>query len=147
MYYFICFTKNRTLNASHILMWYFSEKIILGKQINDSICISQCMWTLIKCQSGATCLFTGLLLKWASTIKIQLSMLVYFKADLIIISLKIKLFSPWYSWKIAVLALNNNHSLTHSFHQPCCLDYVPFLQCLHWLHHLICCNYCVRKFC
>ena len=30
---------------------------------------------------------------------------------LIIISLKINLFSPWYSWKIAKLALNNNHSL------------------------------------
>jgi hypothetical protein len=30
--------------------------------------------------------------------------------------LKIILFSPWYSWKIAELALNNNHSLTHSNH-------------------------------
>jgi hypothetical protein len=29
------------------------------------------------------------------------------------ISLKIDLFSPWNSWKIADLALNNNHSLTH----------------------------------
>jgi hypothetical protein len=28
--------------------------------------------------------------------------------------LKINLFSPWYSWKIAELALNNNHSLTYS---------------------------------
>ena len=27
--------------------------------------------------------------------------------------LKINLFSPWYSWKIAELVLNNNHSLTH----------------------------------
>jgi len=27
--------------------------------------------------------------------------------------LKINLFSPWYSWKITELALNNNHSLTH----------------------------------
>ena len=34
--------------------------------------------------------------------------------DLIIISLKINLFLPWYSWKIAELALNNIHSLTHS---------------------------------
>jgi hypothetical protein len=25
----------------------------------------------------------------------------------------IHLFSPWYSWKIAELALSNNHSLTH----------------------------------
>jgi hypothetical protein len=50
----------------------------------------------------------GLLFQWA--IKIQLSMLVQNKVDLIIISLRIKLFSPWYGWKIAELALNNNHS-------------------------------------
>ena len=55
----------------------------------------------------------GLLFQWTSTIEIQLSMMVYYKADLIIISLKIKLFSPWYGWKITELALNNNHSLTH----------------------------------
>jgi len=52
--------------------------------------------------------------QWASTIKIQLSLLVWYKADIIIIPLKINLFSPWYSWKIAALALNNNHSLTQS---------------------------------
>ena len=34
--------------------------------------------------------------------------------DLIIISLKINFFSPRYSWKIAELALKNNHSLTQS---------------------------------
>ena len=40
----------------------------------------------------------GLLLQLASTIKIQLSVLVWYKAkNLIIISLKINLFSPWYS--------------------------------------------------
>jgi hypothetical protein len=38
--------------------------------------------------------------------------LLQYKADLFIISLKINLFSPWYRWKIAELALNNNHSLT-----------------------------------
>ena len=53
----------------------------------------------------------GLLFQWASTTKIQLSVLVKYKVDPIIISLKINLFSPWYSWKIAELALNNNHSL------------------------------------
>ena len=53
-----------------------------------------------------------LLFQWASTIKIQLRVLVQHKVDLIIIPLKISLFSPWYSWKIAELALNNNHSLT-----------------------------------
>ena len=54
----------------------------------------------------------GLLFQWPSTIKIQLSVLVQYNADLIIISLKINLFSPWYSWKIAELALNNNHTLS-----------------------------------
>jgi hypothetical protein len=29
--------------------------------------------------------------------------------------LKINLISPWYSWKIAEFALNNNHSLTQAF--------------------------------
>jgi hypothetical protein len=53
----------------------------------------------------------GLLFQWASTIKIQISVLVCYKADLIIISLKINLSSLWYSWKIAELMLNNNHSL------------------------------------
>ena len=32
--------------------------------------------------------------------------------DLIIISLKINLLSPWYGWKGAEMALNNNHSIT-----------------------------------
>jgi hypothetical protein len=54
----------------------------------------------------------GLLFQWASIMKIQRSVLVQYKADLIIISLKINLLSPWYSWKIAELALNNNHSIT-----------------------------------
>jgi hypothetical protein len=46
----------------------------------------------------------GVLFQWASTIKIHV----------IIISLKINLFSSWYSWKIAELALNNNYSLFFS---------------------------------
>ena len=48
----------------------------------------------------------------ACTIKIQLSVLVSLKADLIPISLKINLFWSWYRWTIAELALKNNHSLT-----------------------------------
>ena len=59
-----------------------------------------------------------LLFQWASTITIQLSALFKYKADLIIISLKINLHSPWYSWKIDELVLNKNHSLTHnSYHE------------------------------
>jgi hypothetical protein len=56
----------------------------------------------------------GQLFQWASTIKNPTQCVGHkYKADLIIISLKINLFSPWYSWKIAELALNNNHLLTH----------------------------------
>ena len=33
----------------------------------------------------------------------------------VIISLKINVFSSWYGWKIAELALKNKHSLTHSY--------------------------------
>jgi hypothetical protein len=47
-----------------------------------------------------------LLFQWASTVNIQLSVFVYYKADVIIISLKINLYSPWYSWKIAELTLS-----------------------------------------
>ena len=54
----------------------------------------------------------GLMFQWTSTIKIQISLLIYYKTD-IIISSKCNMFSPWYGWKIAHLALNNNHSLTH----------------------------------
>ena len=51
------------------------------------------------------------LFQWANTIKTQLSALVKYKADLII-PLKMNLFSSWYSYEIAKLALNNNHSPT-----------------------------------
>jgi len=47
-----------------------------------------------------------------SAISWQSVLLVEATGDLIIISLKINLFSPWYSWKIAELALSNNQSLT-----------------------------------
>ena len=51
---------------------------------------------------------------WFSrTIKIQLSVLIYYKADLINISLKINLFSRWLSCKIGV----KQQSLTHYFIQ------------------------------
>jgi hypothetical protein len=63
------------------------------------------------CSNGATCLFADLF-RWATTIKIQLSVLAQYKADLIIISFKIDLSSPWYTWKTADLPLNNNHLLT-----------------------------------
>ena len=49
---------------------------------------------------------------WAGTIEIQLGVLVWYKVDIIIISLKINLLSWWYNWKIAELTLNNNRSRT-----------------------------------
>jgi hypothetical protein len=60
----------------------------------------------------------GLLFQCASIIKIRLSVLSLYKADLIIFSLKINLLSPWHSCKIAELALNNNHSLTIEVYAP-----------------------------
>ena len=57
--------------------------------------------------------FHELLFQYASTIKIHPRVMVYFKTDVIIISLKCNLFFPWCSWKIAFLALNNNCSLAH----------------------------------
>jgi hypothetical protein len=56
--------------------------------------------------------FRELLSQWSSTLKIQLSVLVYNKAYLIDIPLTINLFSPLYSWTIAEMVLSNNHSLT-----------------------------------
>jgi hypothetical protein len=56
-----------------------------------------CLEIGIMCPSGATCLPTHC----CFTIEIQLSM---YKTDIIILS-KCNLFSPWYSWKIAHLAL------------------------------------------
>ena len=64
----------------------------------------------------------GLLFQWASTIKIQLSTLLY-KVDIIIIIswivvqsghyhyhfMNCNFFSPWYSVKITLLVLNDNH--------------------------------------
>ena len=55
----------------------------------------------------------GLLFQWASTIEFKLRVFVLYKADLIIIiPSTINLFMPWYSYKIAELALNNNYSLS-----------------------------------
>ena len=52
---------------------------------------------------------SGLLFQDASIIEIQLSMFVQYKAYHLI-KYTGNLFSPWYSWKITHLALNNNHS-------------------------------------
>ena len=51
-------------------------------------------WNQDNVSERATCLSADCC--FSDTIKIQLRVLVQYKADLIIISLKIKLFSPWY---------------------------------------------------
>jgi hypothetical protein len=58
----------------------------------------------------------SLYLSCSSTIKIQLRVFVYVKADIILISLKRNLFSPWYNWNIANLAMNKKKP-THSIPQ------------------------------
>ena len=55
----------------------------------------------------------GLLFQWENLIK-------KYKVELIIISFKINLFSPWHSWTNAEFALNDNHSLT--LHIPYIID-------------------------
>ena len=86
----------------------------------------------IMCQSGATFLPANLF-QWTSTIKIQLIVLIYYKADIIIISSKCNSFSPWYGWKIAHVTLNNNHSLTKAGFIWMKLSF-KLLQTLNYLH-------------
>ena len=50
-----------------------------------------------------------LLVQWASTINLHLSMLVQYKVNDIIISSKCTFFCQWYCCKIVHLPLNNNH--------------------------------------
>ena len=58
-------------------------------------------------------------------------MLVYYKANfIIIISLECNLFSPWYSGKLAHLALNSNHSLTQPEIMNLCRGpYIIYTNC------------------
>jgi hypothetical protein len=81
-----------------------------------------------------------LLFQWTSTVKIQLGVLVWYKVDLIIMSLNINLFLPWYSWKIAELALNNNHSLNH-------INFVPKLWNFAIFELMVSCKGIICKSC
>ena len=61
------------------------------------------------CLSGETCLPANCCLSELDTIKKNpTGHIGLAKCDIIIISLKCNLFSPWYGWKIALLALNIN---------------------------------------
>jgi hypothetical protein len=64
-----------------------------------------------------------------STMQIQLNMLVYNKAKLIIISLKMNLYSPWYSRNIAELALTNNHLRVVEIFQNCSISWIYNYLC------------------
>ena len=55
---------------------------------------------------------------------------VCYKADIILISLKINLFSPWYSWKIVEVALYNNHVFTRSVSFFSVFFFFSFVVCL-----------------
>ena len=93
-----------------IYIWYIAyENAVFWLDTQCVLCFRRKLkdWLVLNRQSTRERSF-----QWASTIKIQLSLFVWYKADIIIIPLKIHLFSPWYSWKIAELALNNNHPLT-----------------------------------
>jgi len=59
----------------------------------------------------------GLLFQWASTIKVQLSVLVELVQSRHHQHLIESNFLPWYSWKIVYLALNNTHSLICHFYE------------------------------
>ena len=56
-----------------------------------------------------------MLFQWEGSIKIQLSVLVWYKADIIIVSLNVACSRPDIPDKIAHLALNNNYILIHNW--------------------------------
>jgi hypothetical protein len=63
------------------------------------------------CLSGATCLTADY---WLSELVVLKSILVYYNVDIIIISSNVTCSCHHlHSWKIAHLALNNNHSLVY----------------------------------
>ena len=83
---------------------YFKHMLLLNNKQLDRTQISQ-----LRNVFSNTCIFYTVLFQWASTIKIKLSVLVKYKADLP--SLECNLFSPWYSWRIAYFALNSKYSV------------------------------------
>ena len=107
--------------ASSVLDHGFQPRSAITKEYKIGICcfsakhtalgsksknwLAQTPNNVFKWSNMSTC---GQLFQWASTLKIQLRV---YKVDIIIIWSKYKLFSPWYSCKIAHLVLNNNHSL------------------------------------
>ena len=59
--------------------------------------------------------------------------IIYYISIVSSVSIKINLFSSWYSWKIAELALNNNHLLTIKailFTQKQLFDWLLNMNCI-----------------
>jgi hypothetical protein len=52
----------------------------------------------------------------------------HYKVDIIIILLNVTCSCHWYSWKMAHLASNHNHSLTHSLNFCCYTDIEMFFD-------------------
>ena len=92
-----------------VICWFSTKHATLKEGVNTG-----CLGIRIMFPSGATCLSADCCFSEVAIYNTQLRVLVYYKADLIIISLKIDLFSP--CWKTAELALNINNSLTLSIH-------------------------------
>ena len=68
----------------------------------------------ITCPDGTKCLPAGYC-QWASTINIQLTVLVYYKVDIIIISLNVAFSRHDVAWKLLIWRkITITHSLTHS---------------------------------
>jgi hypothetical protein len=85
-----------------------------------------------------------LVLQWAGTTKIQRSGLVYYKADVIIISSRV-ICSPHDRWKNWPFGVSNNHSLTHLIYMYSTILYAKLSFLLRYttsLSTLILQNFC-----
>ena len=91
------------------------------------------LWIRIMCQSEEACLLQTVV-SMSSTAKHPAQCIVLYKAAIIIISSKCKLFSPWYSWINVQLAFNNIHLLTHFECSLYEVRYIYFFLCWGLLH-------------
>ena len=76
-------------------------------------------WSRDNVSRGAKCLPVDCCFSELTLLKSNSSVLVLYKADTIIFSSKSNLFSPWYSWKVAHLVLNDTHFTINTFYVNC----------------------------
>ena len=94
------------INDNNVVICCFSAKhAALWRKSKDWLA-----WNWVNVSEWSDMSTRWLMFQWASTIKIQIRVLVYIASGPHLINCN--LFLPWYGWKIAHLALNNNHSLT-----------------------------------